>query len=130
MTRVVVGIIYKLNEQGEKEYLMVQAKRDYGIFSGYWAPPSGHVEKGEDDIDAIRREVKEETDLIITTVNKICETIGDLRELVVWFECQVENMDVKIKQDEISQFGFYKKQDLSSLPIWPATKTFFDNYNN
>lgn len=32
-----------------------------GPFRGYWAPPGGRIERGEAAVDAMRREVREET---------------------------------------------------------------------
>ena len=43
----------------------------YSKSKGYWGPPGGSVEKGENVRDAIRREVKEETNMKVTKVRFI-----------------------------------------------------------
>ncbi len=47
-------IIYRVDERGERLFLLL----DYG---SHWDYPKGHVEAGEDDLMAARRELEEET---------------------------------------------------------------------
>lgn len=50
-----VGVVIFRRENSTIKYLLIQ----YG--AGHWEYPRGHQEKGEDEIMALRREVKEET---------------------------------------------------------------------
>lgn len=43
----------------------------YSESKGYWGPPGGNVEKGENIRDAIRREIKEETNMKVTKMRFI-----------------------------------------------------------
>jgi len=52
--RVVAGLIYK---EGR---LLVCQRRGDGVFPLKWEFPGGKVEKGENDLDALRRELREE----------------------------------------------------------------------
>lgn len=55
-----VGIgVYILNK--DNRLLLLQEKRNDGSIT--WAPPGGHLEFGEEFIDCVKREVKEEIDL-------------------------------------------------------------------
>lgn len=47
-------VLYRLSAGGVREYLLL----DYGR---HWDFPKGHLEKGEDDFAAARRELREET---------------------------------------------------------------------
>ena len=47
-------IVYRLDDDGSRKYLLL----DYGR---HWDFPKGHLEKGEDDLAAAMRELTEET---------------------------------------------------------------------
>ncbi len=64
---VVVGIIYRIRKEGEREYLLVSSKKDFGEFTGFYYPPGGHLEEGENFTDCLIREMKEELELIVET---------------------------------------------------------------
>jgi ADP-ribose pyrophosphatase YjhB (NUDIX family) len=57
-------------------YKILLIKRATVPFKGYWALPGGRVDAGETVEQTIVREVKEETSLTVTVVNKI----GDYHE--------------------------------------------------
>lgn len=128
MNKVVAAIIEKQNNLFKKEYLLVKNVEDYGSYADYWGPPAGHVEPSEDEVAAVIREVKEETNLDILNVTKVVETIGDLGEIVIWFRCQIMNLDVLINKKEIKEYGFFTKEKMVNLKLWPATKYYFDKY--
>ncbi len=52
-------ILYKVLSSGDREFLLLHARK------GYWQFPQGGIETGEDVIEAARREVREETGLRI-----------------------------------------------------------------
>lgn len=61
------AVIFRKTQSG-KEYLLLQhpdkeGKRATKPAAGHWDFPKGHLEKGEETLDAVRREVKEETGL-------------------------------------------------------------------
>ncbi|MFA5925566.1 MAG: NUDIX domain-containing protein [Parcubacteria group bacterium] len=62
-----IGAILFRREKNKKHYLILKRKpviKKTGNFSGtpdYWDLPKGHPEKGETKIEAIKREIQEET---------------------------------------------------------------------
>lgn len=52
-------------------------KRSKGPFKGYWCFPGGHVEKNEKVVDAIARELKEETGLDVERGDLEFVTVAD-----------------------------------------------------
>jgi 8-oxo-dGTP pyrophosphatase MutT (NUDIX family) len=50
------AVIFYRQPDGKIEYLLLNKNEE-----DYWNFPKGHIEKGEQEIDAIKREIKEET---------------------------------------------------------------------
>ena len=79
MSKVVVGIIVK--EDQEKSYLLVSSKTDFGEYTGLYYPPGGHVEVGESEEEALKREIKEELGLEIIKSKKVTDEIeSDIKD--------------------------------------------------
>ena len=55
----------------DKEGNVVLIKRKYPPFQNYYALPGGFIKEGEKPVDAVIREVKEETNLDIKIIKKI-----------------------------------------------------------
>jgi mutator protein MutT len=49
--------------------VLMSKRKNTGWMDGHWSVPAGHVEKGEDVITTIKREVKEEVDMEIEWEN-------------------------------------------------------------
>ncbi len=70
-----------------------------------WCPPGGKIDFGETPVEAIKREVKEETDLVITDVkfigftNDIFENDG-LHYITLWYATRVSDGTPKITEPE------------------------------
>ena len=126
MTHVVVGIIKKDNPLS---YLLVSSKKDFGKYSGYYYPPAGHIEENEDEITALKREIKEELGLNITNTQKVTDTMGDVKnQKTAWYICSVDSYDLTIDEKELQDAGFFTQQDMKSMKIWPATVGVFKKY--
>ena len=55
--------------------LVSQRALDSKVFPSKWQIPGGKVEPGEECLTALKREVKEETDLEITAINNLGDYI-------------------------------------------------------
>lgn len=127
MKQVVVGIISK--EEDTKKYLLVSSKKDFGKYTGFYYPPGGHLEPGEDEISALRREVEQEVGLKITNQKKITESQGDVPDQIThWYLCEVESYDISINNEELADADYFSKEAIEIIDIWPATLKVFKEY--
>lgn len=114
------SVIYRI-EGGKRVYLLIKNK-----CSENWGFPKGHLEKGEDDIDAAIREVLEETGLKISPEAHFAEYSrysmrNGVEKTVAVFISEISlNQEVILQADEISDGIF--------LPFESAVeKLTFDN---
>lgn len=129
MTHVVAGIISRKRANGESEYLLVSSKKDFGEFTGCFYPPARHLEVGEDEKTALVREIKEELSLEVLPLRKLAETDGDVKDqLTSWWSCEIVGGKFKVNEKEITKAGFFTRAEMEKLPLWPATKKFFEDY--
>lgn len=129
MKHVVVGIISRKGKDNKDEYLLVQSKKDFGKFTGFYYPPGGHLKEDEDEQQTLIREVKEELDLDTIPTRKIAETPGDVKDQVThWWVCEAKAGKIKIKEEEISNARYFSREAMRKVNIWPATRNFFEEY--
>lgn len=130
MKQVVVGIISKI-ENGEEKYLLVSSTRDFGEFTGFYYPPGGHLDGGEDEKSALVREIVEELNVEVKPIAKLATTAGDVTDqTTTWWACEIAaEASITVDKDEIADLKWLTRaQILSSEKIWPATKDFFEKY--
>lgn len=127
MQQVVVGIISQ-EKNGLRKYLLVKSNKNFGKFTGCWYPPGGHLEKNEDEESALIREIKEELNLQIEPIKKIAETVGDMKENTYWWECNLLSNEMIMDNTEISEAGWFAKEAMRNMQLWPATRYFFEKY--
>lgn len=111
-------------EDNEIYYLLLhypsssKAKRDY------WDLPKGHIEKGEDILDTVRREVLEETGLGgIEFIEGFKETIRyffrigkeNILKFVTFFLAETKTKEIKISPEHIGYKWLPYQESLSLL---------------
>lgn len=107
-------IIYQ--DRLDTRYLVVKSKAN-----GHWGFPKGHIEENETEIDAARREVKEETGLDVqihegfkTSMEyTISET--NIRKQVILFLGKPTINSVTIQKSEIAAYKWAKFTDAINL---------------
>jgi 8-oxo-dGTP pyrophosphatase MutT (NUDIX family) len=123
------AIISRLTESGEKEYLLIRANKDNGILSGKYYPPSGWVEIGEEDKDAVVRELKEELKLNIQPLRKIADFPGDLDDLMLHFwECEILSGEIEMDVVELNDVGWFTIKQMKEMALYPATIRLFKEF--
>ncbi len=92
------SVIYRITEDGSREYLLIKG------FNLEWGFAKGIVEEGENDSEAAKREVKEETGLDVEFIDGFRETYHyrlKLRKLFVLKK--VINKEVSIFLSEVTE---------------------------
>jgi len=113
----VSAIGFILNE--EEKILLVKPS-----YYKYWHLPGGFVDENESPLQAVSREIKEETDLDISPERLIIvnytPAFADQKEVIVFiFDFGIVNNNVfgnlKLDNEEIIDYGFFKKSEAMEL---------------
>jgi len=69
----VIVVTALIKNPSKDKFLIVKRSKNSKIYPNLWVFPGGKVEYGEDTITALKREIKEETNLNIKILEKISE---------------------------------------------------------
>jgi phosphoglycolate phosphatase-like HAD superfamily hydrolase/ADP-ribose pyrophosphatase YjhB (NUDIX family) len=120
---VTVGALI-FNEQGEA--LMVQTHK----WSDLWGIPGGKTRFGETSVDALRREIKEETDLEITDVEFVLvqdcinsrEFYREAHFVLLNYTCRCVGVPVVRLNEEAVKFQWVSLDDSLKMPLNMPTR--------
>ena len=94
---------------------------------GYWAPPSGRIEPGESQPEAVVREVREEIGLEVRAVGKVweCET-GDGEYELHWWRVERVAGELRLDPREASDARWVDTPEFLGLePTFAGDREFF-----
>lgn len=121
MRKAVAGIL--IHE--DKVLIGKKIKKEGHFVSGCWHIPGGHVFDNEDDITALLREFKEETNLDIEIIRKITSIEIPKNEVIVhWYLCKTNSKDF-VPGDDLSEIKLVDKKDVieqcdkRATALWP-----------
>ena len=123
----------------KKKYLLQLRDNKKNIyFPNFWGLFGGRVGSNENFSEALKREIKEEINLIITIKKKIFSTTYDMiglkkKRKMIYYEClKTKNTQLILKEGK--KFGLFKFEELKNLRIVPldfvAINTHYHYYNN
>lgn len=120
MKQAVVGLVIKDNKVliGKKVVL------DNHPLSGCWHIPGGHIKKGEDTIQALKRELKEETNIDVEITNELGFYISKDTQ-TFWYLCETYSTKLKAG-DDLADVKFVDKKlalklcDKKGISFWPS----------
>lgn len=109
MKTTVRAIIKKGNR-----YLLVQRNEEKA--GGLWQFPGGKVDKGS-PINALKREIKEETGMNITKINKAKSHYNKkMKQNTICYKVNAKGK-IKIQESELMGYGWFKKSEAKELPL-------------
>lgn len=94
---------------------------------GYWTPPSGRVEPGETQPEALVREMREELGLDVVPVAKVweCDT-DDGRFRLHWWTARVDDDEMTPDQAEVAEARWVTPGEFGQLaPTFADDRRFF-----
>lgn len=112
-------------ERGGKVLIVQRAPSVPG--GGFWAPPSGGVEPGESQAEAVVREMREEVGLWVRPIRKVweCPTADGTIRLHWWLAEHLEG-EILIAPDEVSQARWMEIAEFLALEkTWEDDRRFF-----
>lgn len=106
------AVVFREDAPGTRSYLLL-------LNAGRWDFPKGNMEKGESELETVRREVEEETGLdritIVPGFRRLIEYYyrrdgKNVHKQVVYFLASTKAEDVKISHEH-QGFGWFSYQD-------------------
>lgn len=123
MKDAIVGVVLR----GEK---FVAIRRGPAtVFSGYWAPPSGRLEPGESQAQAVAREMAEEIGLDVVPLAKVweCPTEDGLYTLHWWSARPLDERAFVPQPGEVSEARWVSAAEFLALaPTFEADREFVE----
>lgn len=101
------------------KYLVTRRAKVNDYMPGLWDIPGGTIEFAEETVDALKREISEETGLKIKP-GKIILAYGYLsdetrHQFQLVYECEYLSGEVKLNPEEHDEFRWIKTQDFSKI---------------
>lgn len=104
----------------DDKILLLKRSEKKSKFPSYWTFPSGGIENHDKNIeDTVIREVKEETNIDFIPKNKFSfydGIINNERYFALVYTGEWSG-DIKIDQEESSEYGFFTYQEAMNLPL-------------
>jgi 8-oxo-dGTP diphosphatase len=122
-TQAVVPILRK---QGR---VLVIRRGSTVILPGYWCPPSGRIEPGETQEEAVVREVDEELGLVAKPVAKVWECPTDDGDFTLhWWTAEVEDYKLRPDPSEVGEVRWVTADEFLELePTFVGDREFFSS---
>lgn len=97
------------------------------ILPGYWCPPSGRIEHGETQEQAVVREVAEELGLVARPVAKVWECPTDDGDFTLhWWIAEVDDNELRPDAAEVAEGRWVTADEFLELtPTFEGDRRFF-----
>ena len=112
-------------QKNDSYLFLYRNKKENDLNEGKWIGVGGHIEKGETKEDALKREIKEETNLDIRSFTYHGEIIfkNDDYEEVMYLYTSDDFLG-EMKPCDEGELNWVKKTDIMNLNLWEGDKVF------
>jgi mutator protein MutT len=107
--------------QNNNNEILFLKRADWDNFGGKWCLPGGKIDFGQKVEDAVKREIKEETNLDCTStqflfyLDRLPVKEGDMHLITFYFLCNVKG-DIKLN-DESAEFKWVDKKNYKDYDL-------------
>lgn len=107
--------------------MLVIQRGPASMLSGYWSPPSGRIEPGESQQQAVVREMREELGLEVRPVAKVWECLTDDGSYRLhWWTVEEDGGPIRPAADEVGGTRWVDAAGFASLaPTFEGDRVFF-----
>lgn len=120
------GVVYRKNDEGKLEILLIRVKTR-------WSFPKGNIEKGEPKDKAALREVKEETGVDAEIISYLGEVdywynsgLIRIHKFVYYYLMKYLGGNIVPQKEEIDEAKFHLIEEVDNLLSYPTDKKIFD----
>ncbi|MFW6231154.1 MAG: NUDIX domain-containing protein [Nanoarchaeota archaeon] len=121
-------IVQKVVLEQDGKYLILLRPADKKSHPSHWDFPGGKLEKDEDPIDGVIREVKEETNLDVKITGKHStheEEINGKPNRFITYHAEVLGGEVKLSEEHVDH-RWAKEEEIKKLEkLNPTVKSYF-----
>ena len=106
-------------------FLVIRRAPDVRL-PGYWAPPSGKIEPGETQAQAVAREIREEVGLDVVPIEKVWECPTDDGVYTLhWWTAESPSGDLTLQASEVSDAKWVDAEEYFALsPLFDGDREF------
>lgn len=125
------AVVYRKNN-GEVEYLLLESQNK----GHFWGFPKGHVEGNETLEETAKREIKEETQLVLpidTSFHVYTEydlPNGNRKQMTLYTADLTQSEDIHLQAEEIKNCGWFNYADARERLTYDNLKQLLDQVND
>lgn len=125
------AVVYRKNN-GEIEYLLLESQNK----GHFWGSPKGHVEGNETLEETAKREIKEETQLVLpidTSFHVYTEydlPNGNRKQMTLYTADLTQSEDIHLQAEEIKNCGWFNYADARERLTYDNLKQLLDQVND
>ncbi|WP_242334626.1 MULTISPECIES: bis(5'-nucleosyl)-tetraphosphatase [Limosilactobacillus] len=125
------AVVYRKNN-GEIEYLLLESQNK----GHFWGFPKGHVEGNEALEETAKREIKEETQLVLpidTSFHVYTEydlPNGNRKQMTLYTADLTQSEDIHLQAEEIKNCGWFNYADARERLTYDNLKQLLDQVND